>query len=193
MQLLNDQVSRISLLAGHFSTSDNDNNTMGNPNSNEAHNPQLTNGWAADDYGEYAEDNRHAWDMMADDWERHQSHEGADGNDMFNQCLLPVVAELAGLPSTDGEPLVQVAAQTGWQPGKTVLDLGAGSGILARMFAKQGAHVTGLDFSEKMLDQGRARAKKDNLTGLITYDFMDLTDYEMMEKWMRDRKWVCQL
>lgn len=184
MQLLNNHpVSRISLLAGHFPTSDNDDTTMGNPNSNEAHNPQLVNGWSADDYDGYAQDNLHAWELMAGDWEQHQSHEGADGNDMFNQCLLPVVAELAGLP-TEAEQLSQVASQSQWQPGQTVLDLGAGSGILARMFAKQGAHVTGLDFSEKMLDQGRARAKKDNLTGLITYDFMDLTDYDMMEKWM---------
>ncbi|KAF2167751.1 hypothetical protein M409DRAFT_53722 [Zasmidium cellare ATCC 36951] len=154
-------------------------------NSNETHNPQLLNGFASEDHSGYSQDNLQAWEHMAEQWETFQSHEGADGNDMFNQCLLPVVAELAGLP-TEGEPQVKELAQ--WQPGERVLDLGAGSGILARMFAKQGAHVTGLDFSQAMLEQGRERAKRDKLSGKIEYDYIDLMDYPMMEKYMKDKE-----
>lgn len=186
MQLLNHQVSRISLLAGHFSSS-NTTNTMGNPNSNETHNPELINGAIDESYSDYREDNLDAWDNMATNWEVFQSLDGHDGNDMFSECLLPVVAELAGLPSIEGEPLDPVRSEQ-WQPGQRVLDLGAGSGILARMFAKHGAHVTGLDFSIKMLDQGRKRAAKDKYSGSIEYDFMDLTDYPMMEAYMAKKE-----
>ena len=41
---------------------------------------------------------------------------------------------------------------------KTVCDLGCGEGHLARLLATQGAHVTGVDISAKLLDQGRAQA-----------------------------------
>ena len=154
-------------------------------NSNETHNPQLVNGFTREEYSRYGQDNFQAWEHMAEEWETFQSHEGADGNDMFNQCLLPVVAEPAGLP-TEGEHQAQEFGR--WQPGERVLDLGSGSGILARMFAKQGAFVTGLDFSQAMLEKGRERAKGDNLSGQITYDYMDLMDYPMMEKYMQDKE-----
>lgn len=47
-----------------------------------------------------------------------------DGNDMFTQCLLPVLDELAHCTA-----------------GEAVLGLGAGSGIIARRFARKGANV----------------------------------------------------
>ncbi|BCJ46481.1 methyltransferase type 11 [Actinoplanes ianthinogenes] len=40
-------------------------------------------------------------------------------------------------------------------PGQTVLDLGTGTGSLARLFALGGATVTGLDPAEPLLDQAR--------------------------------------
>ncbi|GLW28184.1 methyltransferase type 11 [Actinoplanes regularis] len=39
--------------------------------------------------------------------------------------------------------------------GRTVLDLGTGTGSLARLFAERGAIVTGLDPSEELLEQAR--------------------------------------
>jgi ubiquinone/menaquinone biosynthesis C-methylase UbiE len=92
---------------------------------------------------------------------------------MFTQCLLPELDELAA-----------------FQPGESVLDLGAGSGIIARRFAKRGAHVVGLDFSQAMLDEGRKRheREKHEMTGSIEYDFIDLMDYDGMNEYMYDRR-----
>lgn len=71
---------------------------------------------------------RKAWDAIAHDWELNQSPEvngqAEDGNDMFTQCLLPVLDELAHCTA-----------------GEAVLGLGAGSGIIARRFARKGANV----------------------------------------------------
>ncbi|KAF2211020.1 hypothetical protein CERZMDRAFT_85600 [Cercospora zeae-maydis SCOH1-5] len=126
-------------------------------------------------FAQYTHDNLHAWNAIAGDWEANQSPEvngkPDDGNDMFTQCLLPVVDELAE-----------------WHVGQTVLDLGAGSGIIARRFAKKGAHVTGLDFSQAMLEKGRARNKNETLKGSITYDFIDLMDYQGMATYMLDKE-----
>lgn len=141
--------------------------------------PQLVNGSAnmtADELLRYRKDNLHSWDAMAEHWEIFQSPADAsgkteDGNDMFTQCLLPVVDELAE-----------------WKEGQTVLDLGAGSGIIARRFANLGAHVIGLDYSQPMLEQGRRRSKMEKLKGTVDYDFIDLLDYDGMVKYMKDRK-----
>ncbi|KAK0948187.1 hypothetical protein LTR48_000624 [Friedmanniomyces endolithicus] len=112
------------------------------------------------------DENRRAWDAIADWWERKQSESGDDGNDMFTQCLLPEVEQLSD-----------------WQPGETVLDLGAGSGIICRMFAAKGAKVTGLDFSDLMLEKARERAETNGLK--IEYDFIDLMDIESMKNYAR--------
>jgi 2-polyprenyl-3-methyl-5-hydroxy-6-metoxy-1,4-benzoquinol methylase len=114
-----------------------------------------------EDYTTATDDNRKAWDAIADWWETKQSETGDDGNDMFTQCLLPEVEQLAD-----------------WQTGQTVLDLGAGSGIICRMFAKKGAKVTGLDYSEPMLEKARKRAQRDNHD--IEYAYIDLMNIENM-------------
>lgn len=134
---------------------------------------------ARDEIQAFTRDNLKAWNAIAGDWEVNQSPEvngqADDGNDMFTQCLLPVVDELAE-----------------WKAGQTVLDLGAGSGIIARRFAKNGAHVTGLDFSTAMLKKGEERnqKEKDFLKGKIVYDFIDLTDYDGMCEYMADKQYV---
>lgn len=143
--------------------------------------PQLVNGtvdMTADELSNYTKDNLNSWNAMAEHWEIFQSPVDAsgkaeDGNDMFTQCLLPVLDELVE-----------------WEEGQTVLDLGAGSGIIARRFARQGAHVVGLDYSESMLDKGRERSQLEELKGSVTYDFIDLMDYDLMVRYMRDRKYV---
>lgn len=142
---------------------------------NSRHNPQLVNGDQDDHYDGYNNDNKTAWKAMATHWEEYHSENDMDGNDMFTQCLLPVVAELSNMPDKDAHP--------SWCP--RVLDLGAGSGIIARMMARQGAHVTGLDYSHEMMEMGRRRAAKEtDLQGSISYDLIDLTDYEGMAKFM---------
>ncbi|KAK5733833.1 hypothetical protein LTR17_009385 [Elasticomyces elasticus] len=108
------------------------------------------------------DDNRKTWDAIADWWELKHSENGSDGTDMFTECLLPQVEDLAG-----------------WKEGETVLDLGAGSGIICRMFAKNGAKVTGLDYSQPMLEKARKRAESDGLA--VEYDFIDLMDIDNMK------------
>ena len=49
---------------------------------------------------------------------------------------------------------------------KTVLDIGCGTGRLSRKIADYGAKVTGIDISEKMLEQAR---KKDSKSNYILY------------------------
>ncbi len=46
---------------------------------------------------------------------------------------------------------------------QSVLDLGTGTGVLARQFAKQGSVVTGLDISENQIKMAEALAKKDSV------------------------------
>ena len=42
--------------------------------------------------------------------------------------------------------------------GQTVLDLGTGTGVLARAFARRGAAVTGIDISDSQIQEARAIA-----------------------------------
>lgn len=113
------------------------------------------------DFTAATESNKKAWDAIADWWEHKQTDAGADGNDMFTQCLLPQVEDLAD-----------------WKSGETVLDLGAGSGIICRLFAKKGAKVTGLDYSFPMLEKARKRSHSGGQE--IDYDYIDLMDLSNM-------------
>lgn len=49
-------------------------------------------------------------------------------------------------------------------PGQSIVDLGTGTGTLARQFALQGCTVTGIDRSENMLGQARELAAADRVT-----------------------------
>lgn len=52
-------------------------------------------------------------------------------------------------------------------PGQTVLDLGTGTGTLARGFARRGATVTGVDIAPDMLVQAREIADSEGLKNII--------------------------
>ena len=66
-------------------------------------------------------------------------------------------------PTSDFKPLhdintlrlAYVAGRCGGLRGKAVLDVGCGGGILAEAMAVEGAHVTGIDLSEKALGVAR--------------------------------------
>ncbi len=49
------------------------------------------------------------------------------------------------------------------RPGQRILDLGSGTGSLARSFARRGARVTALDLSADLLAQARALAAEDGV------------------------------
>jgi len=48
-------------------------------------------------------------------------------------------------------------------PGQDILDLGTGTGVLARAFAKQGAHVTGVDIAEPQIIAAQQLAAQEHL------------------------------
>ena len=48
-------------------------------------------------------------------------------------------------------------------PGQWILDLGTGTGVLARQFARQGAHASGIDISQEQIETARQLAVKERL------------------------------
>jgi ubiquinone/menaquinone biosynthesis C-methylase UbiE len=82
------------------------------------------------------EETRDLWNRVADDWRMQVGDEG-DGNHILNSD--PVLWAFAGDVS-----------------GRTVLDAGCGTGYLSKKLCGQGAHVTGIDFSERMIEIARA-------------------------------------
>jgi SAM-dependent methyltransferase len=66
----------------------------------------------------------------------------------------------AGYP----ESFYEVLAALGiGKPGQTILDLGTGTGVLARAFAKRGARVTGVDISANQIDAAQVLAAHEGL------------------------------
>jgi ubiquinone/menaquinone biosynthesis C-methylase UbiE len=61
--------------------------------------------------------------------------------------------------------------------GLSILDLGCGSGYLSRELAKQGAVVTGIDISSKMIEFAKSNIDNQNLD--ITYEVMDAEEIEL--------------
>jgi ubiquinone/menaquinone biosynthesis C-methylase UbiE len=85
--------------------------------------------------GEYDE-TCNLWNRVADDW-RIQVGDDGDGNRILNSD--PVLWAFAGDVK-----------------GLTVLDAGCGTGYLSKKLHDQGARVTGIDFSERMIEIARA-------------------------------------
>jgi ubiquinone/menaquinone biosynthesis C-methylase UbiE len=82
-----------------------------------------------------------SWDRIADDWIAH-----ADKNDYRNYYLMPRLFALLG----------NVA-------GKRILDLGCGEGAYARELARRGAHVIGVDGSERLVKVAIERALSERI------------------------------
>jgi 2-polyprenyl-3-methyl-5-hydroxy-6-metoxy-1,4-benzoquinol methylase len=77
-----------------------------------------------------------SWEAAADDWTAH-----ADASDYQNLFLRPRMLRLAGAVA-----------------GRRVLDLGCGEGAYSRELARRGAHVIGIDGSERLVAVARERA-----------------------------------
>jgi ubiquinone/menaquinone biosynthesis C-methylase UbiE len=65
----------------------------------------------------------------------------------------------------------ELAAQLRLRPGERMLDVGTGTGELALRAARAGADVTGVDISEPLLGQARAKAAREGLA--IAFDLGD--------------------
>jgi ubiquinone/menaquinone biosynthesis C-methylase UbiE len=80
-----------------------------------------------------------SWDRIADDWVAH-----AESNDYRIHYLMP-----------------RMLAMLGNVEGKRVLDLGCGEGGYAREMARRGAHVIGVDGSERLVKLAVERARSE--------------------------------
>ena len=78
-----------------------------------------------------------SWDNVAGWYDRHV---GAHGNEHQRLLAIPAVLELLSLSS-----------------GESVLDIGAGQGVLAPFIAEAGACYTGIDSSERLVRAARRR------------------------------------
>lgn len=69
--------------------------------------------------------------------------------------------------------------------GRTVLDVGCGTGRLARFLARRGARVTGIDFSEKAIALAQKSAATDNPVYRVqsVFDLQDAAAYDLIFSW----------
>lgn len=61
---------------------------------------------------------------------------------------------------------------------ETLLDLGMGTGTFAILASRKGVIVTGIDFSEKMLDVAKKNIEENGMTGKITIKKMPLINLD---------------
>ncbi len=78
----------------------------------------------------------------------------------FGRTAADYARHRAGFPE---ELFERLAARGIGRAGQPILDLGSGTGSLARGFARAGARVTALDISEDLLAQARALAAEDGV------------------------------
>jgi 2-polyprenyl-3-methyl-5-hydroxy-6-metoxy-1,4-benzoquinol methylase len=102
---------------------------------------------------DHNEISRQAWDANAEHWDARM---GDEGNDFFNLLCWPVLASFLDV-----------------QAGSQVLDIACGNGLTSRRLAALGAHVTGFDFSENLIERAKTRP---NPNSRISYHVMDATN-----------------
>ena len=66
--------------------------------------------------------------------------------------------------------------------GKRILDVGCGNGENSLLFARWGAHVTGIDISENAIELSRARAAEYQLTERTTFMAMPFEEVAQTEQ-----------
>jgi 2-polyprenyl-3-methyl-5-hydroxy-6-metoxy-1,4-benzoquinol methylase len=75
-----------------------------------------------------------------------------------------------------------IIAETSMDETKFVLDLGCGPGLYVREFALTGAHVTGIDMSERSIDYANANIKSlSDKTKFIKMNYLDLDFHESFD------------
>jgi SAM-dependent methyltransferase len=100
------------------------------------------------------EEGRVLWDQKAAFWD---GLHGEQGNRFHRELIGPAVERLLAI-----------------QPGERVLDIGCGSGMLARRLAELGGVVTAVDFSAGLIERARQRGQPSGSP--IQYAVVDATD-----------------
>ncbi len=100
---------------------------------------------------------REIWDAKAAYWDEHMG----DGNQFQLELIGPATERLLDL-----------------QPGERVLDVGCGNGVMTRRLAALGAHITGIDYSERFIERARARTTPHDER--IDYQVVDATDEDQL-------------
>ncbi|MBA2693725.1 MAG: methyltransferase domain-containing protein [Rubrobacter sp.] len=95
------------------------------------------------------EDTRELWDAKASFWDENMG----DGNLFQNTLIAPATERLLGV-----------------EPGKRVLEIACGNGVMSRRLAALGTNVVATDFSEAFLERAKARGTEN-----IEYRLVDAT------------------
>jgi 2-polyprenyl-3-methyl-5-hydroxy-6-metoxy-1,4-benzoquinol methylase len=104
------------------------------------------------------DEGRDVWNQKAEFWD---NLHGDAGNIFHRQLVSPAVERLLALKA-----------------GERVLDIGCGSGVMARRLAALGGRVTAVDFSAALIERARARGQR---TGEpIQYGVVDATDEDAL-------------
>lgn len=102
------------------------------------------------------EQGRALWDQKAEFWD---TLHGEEGNRFHRTLVSPAVEKLLLL-----------------QAGERVLDIGCGTGVMARRLAHLGGRVTAVDFSAALIERARLRGQSSGEP--IDYGVVDATDEE---------------
>lgn len=107
-----------------------------------------------------------AWNANAKVWDDRM---GSEGNDFFKQLQYPYILSYLGLDEKKD------------LNGVRILDISCGNGVLSRKLAALGANVTGIDFSESLINIAENYPSEANY---INYAIVDVTDGEQLSPYM---------
>jgi len=74
------------------------------------------------------------------------------------------------------ERIAREHIRVGGQPNVRVLEIGCGTGALSVLMAGQGAHVTAIDTSRKMLEEAVRKSGAAQLAGTVEFRLLDVTE-----------------